>query len=597
MSIGSRQLVLIWLVLAASPAVTLADAIVVSRAMSASTIAEFFVDEQGVRVEIEVGGTDWDAFRNLLPDSIYERLGHEPQPLAERIPLFFQNDWVIRSTDGTPLPGRIVQLNARKRLVRDEITGAPLPVQPEDADTVLLVELAYSWDDRPQSISLQPPMREDAQAPTANVGFVLYHSGVPVNDFRYLGVRSTVDLDWNDPWYSRFRNKNLKRQYDAPLSVFLYVDFFEVRKEVVVRPKDLQQWVDLGLEGVQTIGVEQQAELKAQVADFLADRGHVTIDGRPVQGTLDRIHFIRRSLRTTGVVDPPEPLDLNTATLGVIFVYPIAGLPQEATVAWDLFGPKIQAVPAAATDEAGGMPSTLTPDDPVLVWTNFLTNPTKPAMIAVKAPEAPKISFPLISALLFGAFLLLVAVGFRKVRKGDGAPRGILLAGAAALVLGVLTLPYARASLPSPLPRGPALEPPQDKEVLHALLYNVYRAFDHRDENHVYDQLALTISGDLLNDVYLQVRRSMELENQGGARVKVDEVEIIECFEEHKPDTARLAYRCRWTAAGSVGHWGHIHRRINQYDAMITIEPLEEVWKITAIDLREEQRVDPTASK
>ena len=58
-----------------------------------------------------------------------------------------------------------------------------------------------------------------------------------------------------------------------------------------------------------------------------------------------------------------------------------------------------------------------------------------------------------------------------------------------------------------------------------------------------------------------------------------------------------LAYRCRWTAAGSVGHWGHVHRRTNLYDASITIQPVDGIWKITAIDLREEQRVDPTLAR
>ena len=43
-------------------------------------------------------------------------------------------------------------------------------------------------------------------------------------------------------------------------------------------------------------------------------------------------------------------------------------------------------------------------------------------------------------------------------------------------------------------------------------------------------------------------------------------------------------------------HWGHIHRRTNLYDAAITIEPVDEVWKITAIELHQEQRVDPTAT-
>jgi hypothetical protein len=595
---SAQQLILICLLSAyMAPQTALGDAIMVSKAMTASTVAEIFVEANGIRVEMEVGVADLEAFANLLPDAVWEDLGKEPRPLAERIEAFLEKDWVISHEDGQALSGRLVQMVPRKRIRRDEITGEPLPVQPAAAENVLFVELAYTWSSRPDSLAILPPMGEDGRTPAANIGFVLYHGGVPVNDFRYLAAESTVDLDWDDPWYSRFRHRNLKRQYDAPLSVFLYVESFEIRKEIVVRPKDLQQWVDVGLQAKETISVESQEALKQQVADFLSERSPVTVDGQPVQGTLDRIHFIRRSLRTTGVVDPPEDLDVNTATLGVIFVYPIDGLPQEASLTWDLFGPRIQNVPAAATDEAGGMPSVLSAEDPELRWQNLLTNPTVPAMMSVLSPEEPKISVPVISGLLFGLVLLLLPVGYHKARRGKDIPQGVVLAGAAALVLGVLTLPYARASLPSPLTKGPVLETQQAETVLHALLHNVYRAFDHRDESLVYDQLGLSISGDLLTDVYLQVRRSMELENQGGARVKVDEVDMLEIADEQQPSGSSLAFRCRWTAAGSVGHWGHIHRRTNQYDAVITIEPVEDVWKITAIDLREEQRVDPTAPK
>ena len=51
-------------------------------------------------------------------------------------------------------------------------------------------------------------------------------------------------------------------------------------------------------------------------------------------------------------------------------------------------------------------------------------------------------------------------------------------------------------------------------------------------------------------------------------------------------------YRCRWDAAGSVGHWGHVHRRANRYDASITIRPVDGAWKITAIEVRQERRLD-----
>ena len=43
----------------------------VSQAMFASTIAEYFVEKDHVRVELEIGLIDLAAFRNLFPDSIY----------------------------------------------------------------------------------------------------------------------------------------------------------------------------------------------------------------------------------------------------------------------------------------------------------------------------------------------------------------------------------------------------------------------------------------------------------------------------------------------------------------------------------------------
>jgi hypothetical protein len=43
---------------------------------------------------------------------------------------------------------------------------------------------------------------------------------------------------------------------------------------------------------------------------------------------------------------------------------------------------------------------------------------------------------------------------------------------------------------------------------------------------------------------------------------------------------------------GSVGHWGHVHIRKNQYDANITVEPVGGTWKITDLELVEEKRID-----
>ena len=81
-----------------------ADAIVVTRAMTASTIAEIFVQEDAVRVELEIGPADFPAFRNILPGTLYEKLGHAPQPLSQRRKRFFADDWVVRADEFMSAP-------------------------------------------------------------------------------------------------------------------------------------------------------------------------------------------------------------------------------------------------------------------------------------------------------------------------------------------------------------------------------------------------------------------------------------------------------------------------------------------------------------
>ena len=78
--------------------------------MFASTIAEIFIQEGEIRVELEIGLNDLPAFRNLMPDEIYQRLGNEARPYGERIGEFFARDLVLALPTGVRLP------SASKRL-------------------------------------------------------------------------------------------------------------------------------------------------------------------------------------------------------------------------------------------------------------------------------------------------------------------------------------------------------------------------------------------------------------------------------------------------------------------------------------------------
>jgi len=564
-----KALPLLLLLAAVVPRSALADAVVVTRAMKANTIMEAFVEERELLVELEIRREELERFRVLSAAGA----AHEDLPLP--VPADAELSFVA---DGEILQGSIERVEQRRRLERDEVTGEPLPATGNDE--ALFLVLRYPLSKRPRGLVLRPPLKNGYA--TADIGFVLYHQGIAVNDFRYLSTAERVELDWEDPFYSRFDRKTLRRKLDSPVYVFLYVEPFEVRKEIVIRPLDLARFADLDIEPHRPIPAGQRDALLTKIADFLAERSPVTIDGEQPEPILDRIHFLKRGLRMTRVVTSDEPLDGTNAVVGAIFVYPVEGLPKEVRLRWDLFDERIRQVPASSTDEAGSMPSFLVPEDNELHWVNYLKGAALPGSLEVEAPRS-RAALPVGLGLGFVLALGALIAAWRR--------RSWLLGHAAvavAVVAWLVPTPTVSITLPSRVraPSGDEAAP-----TIHALLYNVYRALDFRDEEVVFDRLAQSLSGDVLERVYLEMRAGLRLENQGGARVRVREVELLDVVPMQSSEPRTLRYRAKWNATGSVGHWGHTHLRTNQYEAEIMLAPIEDRWKITDIEILEEQRV------
>lgn len=570
-----RKIFLIIAALGVTPD-ALADAIVRSQAMFADTIAEYFVEDDRVRLELEIGVNDAAAFRNLLPDEIYARLGLGDEPLSERLVRFLGEDVPI-IVDEQKIAGRLVNIGPALRPLRDAITGEELPTPEDEAEIVIRASLVYPIEGRPDAVTLIAP---DSTG-TANIGFVLYHKGIAVNDYRYLRSGMTVNLDWQDAWYSAFPERGMRRQYYSPMTGFIYVEPFEVRKEIIVRPADIQQYVDLGLEGASTIPADIQDDVKARVVEFLAGHFPVQIDGEPVEGIVDRVNFLRRTLRSSVVVDN-EDLDLLSATMGVIYVFPTEGLPQTVEMEWDLFSDKTPTIPVAAVDQAGPLPTILEPDFNVLRWENFLKSPELPTLADIELPPTPLqraagwLRWPL---LLLSVFLLVNLL--RSVRGKRGATATLAVGSAVSLAIAALAF-YEH--------RKVELDDERLQQLVGDLLHNIYRAFDYRGEEVIYDVLDKSVSGELLTDIYLETRKGLELANQGGARVKVKETEVTRADLVNR-DGERLEVASDWNVSGSVGHWGHVHQRTNAYRANLEITDIDGVWKLTGLEILEEQRL------
>ena len=293
-------------------------------------------------------------------------------------------------------------------------------------------------------------------------------------------------------------------------------------------------------------------------------------------------------------MDTPERREIATAIVGVILTYPTAAMPPEVTVDWELYPDPNDRVPATATDPAGPLPSFLTPDDSIHTWTNYLRNYRLPTVQQVAvAGSLGEFSLPAASIVL--ALLMLPAgIWFMRCRQ-RAAPTLLPVAALTALVIAAIAAyPVARVTVARPMALAGELPPEQARDLLQVLLKNVYRAFDFREEEDVYDKLAISVDGELLSDIYLQNRRSFAVQQAGGAQAKIKSVDILDAVAERLDDQpAGYAIRGQWSAQGTVGHWGHTHTRRNRYEAIVTVRADEGAWKITDLETLEEQRVDP----
>jgi hypothetical protein len=562
------------MLLYASP--VLADAIMRSQAMFADTIAEYYVEDDHVRLELEIGSKDVGPFRNLLPDALYQRLGFGDRPLKDRLPGFVTEDMPVLVGE-TRLPGRITSIGPGTRALRDAITGEALPTPEDEATVVIRATIVFPFDRKPDSLTLAAPQ----QFGPANIGFVVYHKGVAVNDYRYLSTGFTVKLDWQDAWYSAFSGRGMRRQYYSPMTGFIYVEPYEVRKEIIVRPSDIQQYIDLGLEGESIIPAERHDEIKEKVVEFLADHFAVRIDGVSVEGSVDRVNFLRRTLRSSVVVDRQD-LELLPATLGVIYVFPTNGLPQNVEMEWDLFNEKTPAIPAATVDQAGPLPVILEPESNVLRWENFLKFPELPTLADIeKPPSVLQQTASWASWLALAISLVLLAQLLRSAMSSRNLSRPLLSTSLVMLAIsGFLFHEH----------RQVAMNDERLEQLVGDLLHNVYRAFDYRGEEVIYDVLEKSVSGELLTDIYLETQKGLELANQGGARVKVKTTEVSNA-ELVARDGNRLTIAGNWNVTGSVGHWGHVHQRSNGYRANLEISEIDGAWKLTGLEILDEQRL------
>jgi hypothetical protein len=369
---------------------------------------------------------------------------------------------------------------------------------------------------------------------------------------------------------------------DAAVQSFVTVAPFEVRHEVLVRLRELAP--ELGLPATGAVIPEELDRVKRELQQLLMARHSVGIDESEVDPVLVRTDFL--TLDDRGVLPRQTPVaeDVEAAWIGLTVAYLTPKTPTSLTLSWDLT--ENQAViPATITDPEATRSTDLTAAQPVLEWSNELAEDPTPVVEAL-AVEPTVLWVPVLALLVAGiAILLAVTVS----RRGRGVPLGVVAR--VALATACVLAPVGAVAVP--LPGGLRGVPNEQAahRILSRLLPSVYRAFEFSSESAVYDRLALSVTDDALAEIYLEHRRAVEVEERGGARARVEAVELLGVGPVEAAPEDGFVVEADWTVGGTVTHFGHRHFRRNLYTARATVVPVDGTWKIHSIEVFDEQRL------
>lgn len=318
-------------------------------------------------------------------------------------------------------------------------------------------------------------------------------------------------------------------EMQGPIMVFVAVEHTEVRVEMMVEAATLLERSEFELKNDAVISVDEQPSLVEHGMEFIDARFQVLIAGLVTKAGTTDADFLR--IGDTESVIRTEIKDEPTAeaVVGYTYRFPVEAMPDYFQLKWADFPDGLAAIPCEIRVGSQTQEAEFSRYVPTIDWTS--------RGIDLQLPEIEPI----------------------KIQETNWLGR-------------------------------PKLDSDTAAETTQMLLENVYAAFEYTNEIETYDQLALSVSGEQLPQIYLEHRRLIEQARQGGPTVDIDEISVVDVGSVEKVDGA-FEFVAEWDVIGTVTHFGHTHQRKNRYRAELTLVADSDVWKLFGIDLKDERRL------
>lgn len=564
------------------------------------TEAQVFVAGNSARMRIQLFAEDLFLFHDLQPGDFDVLPPEELQRGLDAHGNFLLEKVAIRDKLGELYKGRITDVQPF------EIPEEGIPV-----DDLMLhsatYELEYPFEEPPEFLTLQQNISDENFIFPSEMKLTLHQAGTDLTYTEVLkpGAVQTLRFDWSgdsladdateeewEAWFDRQREATLGITSYSSVYSFIYIEPAEVRHEILVPLASLRTILPLEHEDPAFVSVDEQDGVRSLIREWLAEQNPTTINGTRIEPEFTRIDFYGLNLRDFAKQAEQRRVSLASGRVGIILTYAAPDYPvRDVSLNWNLFNSslrKIQSVVFAYPDSLQRFEFSRfnEPEDNILRWqADGATVPASGERVMAEIPPPAMMRIPIASLIL-----ITVAVGLAFC-----LPRHRLRNTAACLVLAAVTFPFARVAVKDPFADPPEIASGTARSVFEELHAGAYQALDFGSEERIYAELADSIDGPLLETVYLQLRKGLQLREQGGAVARVRSVEYVEGEKASDAPAADLwpgfRFRSRWTVSGTVEHWGHVHERQNQFCALFSVEPRDGFWKITDMQIEDQKSI------
>lgn len=466
--------------------------------------------------------------------------------------------------------------------------------------------LEASYEQAPEFITIKQMIVAEGILLPSELKILLKQEGseTPFLHMMKPDMPETFAFDWSKPplgadaseaewgkWFEEQREKTLGITSYSSVYDFIYITPREVRQEILIPVASLATVLQLSRADLSYLDIPEQDAAAAEIGQFFTRENTIKIDGIEVQPRVDRIDFYGLDLRDFAVQAERKKISMANGRVGIILSYTAKTPPASVEVNWKLFNEAVKTVDAIVFpyDQVEQTQFSMFLADNTYRW----SSPTVRSLpeiseVLARFEPAQVVQFPLVSCSA-AALAGLVLLAGRKL-LGTAVASGLAIALLAAAGLSWKLAPWpvtVRAA------RLPELSAEASGDIFRQLHANIFRAFDYHQEEEIYDALARSVDGPLLAELYTQLRKSLEVQQQGGAVSRIDEVKVESGQASSPPagsERPGFQYRCKWNLVGSVEHWGHLHQRTNIYDAEFAVSLVGGTWKITAMRSLDEQQ-------